>query len=212
VRAAIVANGRLPPVRGLRQVLRQADLVVCADGGLRVVRKVGVTPQVVIGDFDSARRSLLTWARTRGARLLPYPREKDKTDTELAVQYAVRAGANPIDLIGVLGGRIDHLLANIGLLISLAKKRRRSRILHGQAELFLVAPRASIPGRVGDRVSLIPVSATVAGVTTRGLKYPLADSTLRIDATRGVSNEITTLPARVRVRRGWLLVVVEHRS
>jgi thiamine pyrophosphokinase len=193
-------------------VLRQADLVVCADGGLRVVRKVGVTPQVVIGDFDSARPSLLTWARTRGARLLPYPREKDKTDTDLAVEYAVRAGANPIDLIGVLGGRIDHTLANIGLLISLAKKRRRSRILHGQTELFLVTPRASIPGRVGDRVSLIPVSPTVAGVTTRGLKYPLADSILRIDATRGVSNEITTLPARVRVRRGWLLVVVDHRS
>ena len=212
MRAAIVGNGRLPPTRGLRQLLRHTDLVVCADGGLRPMRALGITPQVAVGDFDSASPSLLAWARGRGTRLLAYPREKDKTDSELAIQYAVRAGATTIDLIGVLGGRIDHTLANIALLVALARQRRRARIIHGDTELFLATPRASIPGRVGDRVSLIPLSARVAGVSTHGLKYPLADSTLRIDSTRGISNELTGSPAHVRMRRGWLLVVVEHRS
>lgn len=212
MRAAIVGNGRLPPTRGLRQLLRHAALIVCADGGLRPMRAQGIVPEVAIGDFDSASPSLLAWARRRGTRLLAYPREKDKTDTELAIQYALRAGATTIDLIGVLGGRLDHTLANIGLLVTLARQRRRARIVHGNTELFLATPRASISGRVGDRVSLIPLSARVSGVSTRGLKYPLADGTLRLDATRGISNEITASPARVRTRRGWLLVVVEHRS
>lgn len=211
MRAAIVANGRQPPSRELLRVLRQADLVVCADGGLRVVRRLGVTPHVVIGDFDSASPSLLAWARSRGARLVHYPREKDKTDAELAAEYALRARANPIDLVGVLGGRIDHALANVGLLVALARRRRRARILHGKAELFLATSRSTIPGRVGERVSLIPASPIVSGVTTQGLKYPLANARLRIDSTRGVSNEITSVPARVRVRGGWLLVVTEHR-
>jgi thiamine pyrophosphokinase len=212
MRAAIVGNGRLPPTRSLRQLLRHADLVVCADGGLRPTRALRVTPQVAIGDFDSASPSLLAWARRHGTRLLAYPREKDKTDTELAIQYALRAGASTIDLVGVLGGRIDHSLANIALLVALARQRRRARIVHGETELFLATPRASIPGRVGDRVSLIPLSARVSGVSTRGLKYPLADSTLRVDSTRGISNEITASPASVRTRRGWLLVVIEHLS
>jgi len=212
MRAAIVGNGRLPSTRGLRQLLRHADLVVCADGGLRPMRALRITPQVAVGDFDSASPSLLAWARRRGIRLLAHPREKDQTDSELAIQYALRSGATTIDLIGVLGGRLDHTLANIGLLVALAGRHRRARIVHGDTELFLAAPRASIPGRVGDRVSLIPLSARVAGVSTRGLKYPLADSTLRMDATRGISNEITFAPAHVRTRRGWLLVVVEHRS
>ncbi len=212
MRAAIVGNGRLPPTRGLRQLLRHADLVVCADGGLRPMRTLGFTPQVAIGDFDSASPSLLAWARRRGTRLLAHPREKDKTDTELAIQYALRAGATTIDLIGVLGGRIDHTLANIGLLVALARQRRRARIVHGNTALFLATPRAPIPGRVGDRVSLIPLSARVSGVSTDGLKYPLADSTLRMDSTRGISNEITASPVYVRTRRGWLLVVIEHLS
>ncbi|OLC28405.1 MAG: thiamine diphosphokinase [Armatimonadetes bacterium 13_1_40CM_64_14] len=212
MRAAIVGNGRLPPTRGLRQLLRRADLVVCADGGLRPMRALGITPQVAIGDFDSASPSLLAWARRRGTSLLAHPRQKDQTDTELAIQYALRAGATSVDLIGVLGGRLDHTLANIGLLVALARQRRRARIVHGSSELFLATPHVSIPGRVGDRVSLIPLSARVTGVSTHGLKYPLADSTLRMDATRGISNEITASPAHVRTRRGWLLVVIEHRS
>lgn len=212
MRAAIVGNGRLPATRGLRQLLRHADLVVCADGGLRVMRALGITPEVAVGDFDSASPSLLAWARRRGTRLLAHPREKDKTDTELAMQYALRTGATTIDLIGVLGGRVDHTLANIALLVALARQRRRARIVHGTTELFLATPQASIPGRVGDRVSLIPLSARATGISTHGLKYPLAHSTLRMDATRGISNEITASPAHVRTRRGWLLIVVEHRS
>lgn len=211
MRAAIVGNGRVRPTRAFRDLLRQADLVICADGGVRVVRTAGVTPHVVIGDLDSADPAMLAWARRRGVRFITYPREKDKTDTELAVEHALQVGAEDIDLHAVLGGRVDHALANIGLLIYVAGRGRRARILAGRAELFLADMQSFIPGGVRDLVSLIPLSDAVAGVTTQGLKYPLDDSLLRITSTLGISNEIVSLPASVRVRRGWLLVVVTHR-
>lgn len=211
MRAAIVGHGRVRPTRALRDLLRQADLVICADGGVRVARAAGVTPHVVIGDLDSADTPVLAWARRRGVRFVTHPREKDKTDTELAVEHALQAGAEEIDLHGVLGGRVDHALANIGLLIYVAGQGRRARILDGRAELFLADAQSAIPGGVRDLVSLIPLSDTVAGVTTQGLKYPLDDSVLRITSTLGISNEIVALPASVRVRSGWLLVVVTHR-
>ncbi len=211
MRAAIVGSGRVAPARALRAFLRKADLVICADGGLRAARAAGVTPHVVIGDLDSADTPLLAWARRRGARFITYPREKDKTDTELAVEHALQAGAEDIEMHGVFGGRVDHALANIGLLIHVAGQGRRARILAGRAELFLADTQSSIPGSVRDLVSLIPLSDTVAGVTTRGLKYPLDDSVLRITSTLGVSNEIVAPPALVKVRRGWLLVVVTHK-
>lgn len=210
-RAAIIGNRRLRPSPALRRLLRRADLVICADGGVRAARSLGIVPQVVVGDLDSAGAGSLAWARGRRARLIAHPREKDKTDAQLAVEYALRSGAREIDLLGVLGGRLDHTLANIGLLVYAAGWGCRARILHERTELFLAAARTTIRGRAGDLVSLIPLSATATGVTTRGLKYPLHNDRLRMDATRGISNEMSGPAAVVKVGRGWLLVVVTHR-
>ncbi len=212
MRAVVVGNGSLRPTRALREILARAQLVVCADGGVRAARALGVAPHVVIGDFDSLDAVGLTWARRRGARLIAHPREKDKTDTELAVEYALGAGADELDLLAVLGGRVDHALANVGLLIQVAGQHRRARILHGRTELFLAEGQTPIPGRRGDLASLLPLADSVAGVTTQGLKYPLVDSVLHISTTLGVSNEVSAPPASVSVRRGWLLVVVKRRS
>lgn len=211
MRAAILGNARLRPSPALRRVLRGTDLIICADGGLRAARALRIVPHVVIGDFDSAGAGALAWARRRGARVIAHPRNKDKTDTQLAVEYALDAGAQELDLLGVLGGRWDHALANVGLLVHAAIRGRRARILHARTEFFLATARTVVAGHAGDLVSLIPLSGTVAGITTRGLKYPLANARLRMDSTRGVSNEIIAPPATVSVRRGWLLVVVTHR-
>lgn len=211
MRVAILGNARLRPSPALRRVLRGTDLVICADGGARTARSLGIVPHVVVGDMDSAGAGSLAWARARGARLIAHPREKDKTDAQLAVEYALRAGAREIELLGVLGGRLDHTLANIGLLVYAAGRGCPARILHERTELFLAGARTTIRGRAGDLVSLIPLSAAAAGVTTRGLKYPLRNGALRMDATRGISNEMTGPSAVVKVRRGWLLVVVTHR-
>lgn len=209
--AVVVAGGRPGPGRWWRDLASRADLVICADGGVEAARAHGVVPHMVVGDFDSASASALAWARRRGARLARYPQDKDRTDTEIAVAHALARGAQRLDIVGALDGRVDHGLANVGLLLHAARRRCRARLVRGRTELFVARGRASIPGRAGDLVSLLPLFGPVRGITTTGLRYRLRGGGLRPGSTRGVSNVIVRPPAAVTVREGWLLVVVTHR-
>lgn len=210
MRAAIVAGGRLRDRPGLRARIRRADLVLCADGGLRAARRLGVRPDVAIGDFDSAAPPLLAWARRAGAEIIRHPVEKDKTDAELALDYALARGAREVELFGALGGRVDHLLANVALL--LRGGRARVRIVDGEVELFLAQRRTALGARPGDLVSLLPLSRAAVGVTTSGLKYPLAAAVLREGSSLGISNVVVSAAASVAIRAGDLLVVHTRRG
>ncbi len=210
MRAAILANGRMGS-RHPRPGIRSADIVICADGGLRAARRLGIRPDVAIGDFDSASGALVRWAQVTGAEIVRHARDKDKTDAELALDYALARGARDIDFYGALGGRLDHLLANVTLLANAAARRARLRIVDGPIEAFLARSRTPLDVQVGERVSLIPLSATARGITTRGLRYPLRRGTLRQGSSRGISNEVVSLPASVTVRDGRLLIVVIHK-
>jgi len=208
MRAAILANGRLVGGADLRRRLRRAGVLICADGGLRAARRLGVRPDVAIGDFDSASRALVEWARSAGALIITHPVEKDKTDAELALAYAVKRGAREIEFFGALGGRLDHLLANVGLVLSAAEMGARLRIVDGKTEAFLARPRTELGAKRGDLVSLLSLSRMSSGIMTKGLKYPLRNATLREGSSLGISNEVVSLPASVTVGTGRLLVVV----
>jgi len=208
---AILAGGRLRPAPRLRERLRAARLLICADGGLRTARRLGLRPAVAVGDFDSVSRPLVAWARARGATVVRYPAEKDRTDTELALEYAVRAGAAEVELFGALGGRLDHLLANVALLLRARARGVSVRIVDGEVEAFLATARTPVAGKPGDLVSLLPLSAYVTGITTEGLKYPLHNACLRAGSTLGISNEVVASHPEVRMRRGHLLIVLTRR-
>lgn len=206
--AVIVANGPLLPRRDLTARLRRADLLICANGGLRVARRVGVPPQIVIGDFDSAPAGLLRWAQAHDARLIRHPARKDKSDTELALDAAVEGGAREVEFLGVLGGRVDHTLANVALLVQAEARGVRATIVDGDQKLLLARRATVVPGRRGDLVSLIPMTPTVTGITLTGFRYPLKNATARQGSTRTISNVIDRSPATIRFKRGRLLVVV----
>ncbi len=210
MRAAILANGRPAEGRRLARRIRSADLIICADGGLRMARRLGVAPQVAIGDFDSAPMRWRSWATSVGAAVVRHPAEKDKTDAELALDYAVARGATEVELFGALGGRLDHLLANVALLLNAADRKVRARIVDGVVEAFLARPGVPLTARRGDLVSLLPLTSVTAGVSTRGLKYPLRNATLTQGSSLGVSNVVVSIPASVSAPRGRLLVVVIH--
>jgi thiamine pyrophosphokinase len=209
MRAAILGAGPLHEVSALRARIHRADLVICADGGLRAARRLGLRPHVALGDFDSASRPLLAWARRAGAEIVRHPVAKDKTDAELALGYALARGAREIEFFGALGGRVDHLLANVALLLRAGPARMR--IVDGPVELFLARRRTRLGAHPGDLVSLLPLSRTVTGVTTRGLKFPLTGAMLREGSSLGVSNEVVSRAAAVSVRSGDLLIVHTRR-
>lgn len=168
-------------------------------------------PHVVIGDLDSASTALRAWAARRGARLVAHPAQKDKTDAELALEFAAAQGVRKIEFFGALGGRLDHELANIALLLRARAARITMRIIDGETTAFLAARRTMLPASAGDAVSLLPLSRRVTGVTTSGLLYPLDRATLHEGSTLGVSNVVTGRHPGVRREAGDLLVVVTRR-
>ncbi|HLE77793.1 MAG TPA: thiamine diphosphokinase [bacterium] len=210
--AVIIANGRFRPSAGLREVVAAADVVICADGGLRHARTLGRAPHIVVGDFDSVPPRLLAWAERRGAELRQHPTAKDKTDTELALDAAVAWGARLVDFLAVMGGRPDHALANLFLLVAARRHGVRSRIHDGRRLLFLVESEEVVPGTRGDTLSFLALSDAAEGITTAGLRYPLAGGRLAVGSSLGISNVIESVPARVTVKRGVLLAMLSRRG
>ena len=194
-----------------------AFLVVAADGGWAKAGALGLSPTVLVGDADSLSEEVFAAAAaTPGISVERSRRDKDESDTELAVLAALHRRARRVIVLGALGGkRFDHALANVGLLalpsqgqgaVELLDATTRVRLLRGtaaggdEADLML-------DGLPGDVVSLLPFGAAAEGVTTSGLLYPLRGETLPPGPARGLSNVRTSPTARVSLRAGGLLIV-----
>ncbi len=191
-------------------------LVVAADGGARHAAPLGVTIDAWVGDGDSLDPAGLAALTAAGVPMDRHSPDKDESDTELAVRTALERGADGVVIVGGLGGtRIDHALANIGLLAMDELAGRPAALLDGHSRITIIrapgpggaAVRRALPGRVGALVSLLPFGPGVTGVTTEGLAYPLDDEPLPAGPARGLSNARTAEAAAVTVRSGLLLVV-----
>jgi thiamine pyrophosphokinase len=207
--AVIVASAPDLDIAPYQEHIRAADLLIAADGGALPLLRDGIVPHVAIGDMDSIDAAGLADLEAYGITPQRFPREKDETDLELALLYAAAAGATAIDILGALGGRWDHTLANVALLALPELRERRTRLLADHQTLFLVRDAAVLEGQAGDTVSLIPLAGDAHGVTTRGLRYQLDDATLSYERARGVSNVLLAPPGYVSLREG-LLLVVQH--
>jgi thiamine pyrophosphokinase len=218
--ALILADGDVPPRSELDRAWpgwdTDVDLVIAADGGARHASSLGAPIDLWVGDGDSIGVEALAALEAAGVPIERSPADKDESDTELAIRAAVRLGHAGIVILGALGGpRIDHTLANVGLLAMPELAGRSVTILDGRARIALVrAPGADgrpverqLPGPTGALVSLLPMGDGVEGVTTRGLAFPLADEPLPAGRARGLSNVRTAPDAAIVVRRGLLLVV-----
>jgi thiamine pyrophosphokinase len=206
-RCAIIANGVAPDPETVRYHADQSDLLLAADGGASHALALGLVPQVVIGDLDSLTEDQQARLRKAGTRFVVHPSAKDETDLELALLYAVQQDADPIIVLAALGGRLDQTIGNILLLTMPALAEREVRLVDGSQTAFIVRNEATIAGKSGDTVSLIPLGGEVKGITTSGLAYPLAEGSLPFGPALGVSNEMTGSQARVQVRDGLLLCV-----
>lgn len=209
MRAIVVAGGQSGAEENWSRWVRDGDWILGADGGAALALERGLVPHVVIGDMDSLPAGARTALAARGCRFVEHPRAKDETDLELALTYAAEGGAGEIIVLGSLGGRLDHTLANV-LLLSLPRLAGLAVcIVNGDEVTRLIrgGQSVTIEGEQGDRVSLLPLGGDARGVTTSGLAWSLQDTDLRFGFSRGVSNEMTGAVARVQVREGHLLVV-----
>jgi thiamine pyrophosphokinase len=205
MRALVIAGGDAPAP--IDADLAAADLVVAADSGVGHALALGLPVDLVIGDFDSAAPDDVERAIAAGARVDRHPADKDATDLELALDAARELGADRVTVLGAGGGRLDHLLANLLLVTHDAYADLVIDVLVADTHVTVVRTARQIVGAPGSTVTLLPVGGTARGVSTTGLRWTLTDAELTAASTRGVSNEIVTSPATVRLRRGVLLAI-----
>jgi thiamine pyrophosphokinase len=171
-------------------------------------------PDVVVGDLDSLGPRRVEDFRKAGARIEEHRAEKDETDTELAIRRAARDGADDIVVLGALGGaRVDHALANV-LILADEMIGRGVRLVRGHVTIAALRGGATceLSAGLGALVTLLPLGGDAVGVRTEGLRYALDGGTLRFGSPRGMSNVIESVPARVAIARGILLVIESARA
>ena len=191
-------------------VVPPADVVVAADSGAERAAALGLDIDVLVGDLDSVRPATVAAVDAAGGRVVRHPRDKDATDLELALDLAVELAPARVVVVGGHGGRLDHALATMAALAAAAVPGRRVEAWMGPALVQLTADEVTVAGRPGELVSLVPTGGPVDGVTTTGLRWPLVDAHLPYGSTRGVSNEVSTSPARVTLTGGVVAVVRPH--
>ncbi len=189
-----------PPISG-------NTLIVCADGGSTWAKQWGLTPHLILGDFDSQSTNDYQYWDSKGVSFQSYPPEKDQTDLELAIDYCLSLGIRDIIMVGVWGGRIDHSLGNLELLYRLGTQNIQASIETKQASLKLVCSCLALTVTVGSLISLIPLTSKVSKVTTTGLYYPLDRATLVKGNTLGISNKAVEEEVSISSGEGILLVI-----
>lgn len=218
-RALIFANGPQMDMEAVRMLIRPEDYRVAVDGGLHHLNRLGLLPDLLIGDLDSVESGEIEALEGSQVRIERYPTHKDETDLELAVEAAVRAGCTSLLILGGLGGRLDMTLANIFLLRLPELAGLDARFEDGREEVFLIKSDSAHPpegrlieGQPGDTVSLLPLDGPASGIHTSGLYYPLSGETLFPERSRGISNVMVAPQARVAVETGCLICIHTHQS
>ena len=186
---------------GLLEPINPGDLVIAADGGLRHVVKLGVKPEVILGDFDSLGYI------PDGSEV--FPCEKDDTDAMLAVRYGLKSGYREFIIYGGLDGpRLEHTVANFQTLIFLAEHGARGTLVGcNQIVSVLASGEMLFPDTAKGYVSVFCMGQDAVGVDLEGLYYPMANGTLTAGFPLGVSNRFIGKKAHIRLRSGYLLVI-----
>ena len=229
-RCVIIGAAEIQNYEKIKKYFRNDDYYIYCDAGLKHQARLGVWPDLIIGDFDSYSKAEMERkyqeiknahedslnqnqkqaqaAARKPPELIVLPCEKDDTDTVFAVKEAMRRNFAEFLLVGVIGQRLDHTLANVSILYMLDEAGKQGRILDDYSEMQLVS---GSPVRIDDTCayfSLLNLSGQAEGVTITHAKYPLQDAAIHCEYQYGVSNEV--LPgetAEVTVARGKLLLI-----
>ena len=191
-----------------KKYIKDIDYIVCCDSGIGHARALNLVPDYILGDFDSCKKEDLEYYQKLGVAIKTFPTQKDETDMELGLDFAIELGADDIVIFGGIGSRFDHTLANAHLLLRLLKKGVKARLVNEKNCVELIDHSIVLEGKKGDLVSTIPLSMEVTGITLEGFAYPLTDHTLTIDDDIvAVSNVMLQEKCKISIKTGYLFVI-----
>lgn len=181
---------------------KDGDIVIAADGGYKYLQRAGIKPDIVIGDFDSLGKA------PEGEKIIRLKPEKDVTDTYAAVSEGIKCGYSRFNIYGASGGRIEHTLANIQLIASLAEKNMQASIFDGSTVITAITAKTlRFDSAYNGYISIFAHSDKCTGVCLRGLKYPLENAELNNLFPLGVSNEFLGVESEIVIGNGTAIIV-----
>ncbi len=203
-RCVIVGGAEIKNYELMKNYFSPNDFFIYCDCGLKHEKNFGVSPDLVIGDFDSYTQP------KNFNNVIVLPCVKDDTDTIFAVKEGIKRGFEEFLLVGVTGGRQDHNLGNIYALLMLAMKNKKALIIDDYSEIKIIKPNETEKIKFGWKFfSLINISGTAKGITIKNAKYNLEDAEITPEFQYGISNEVLSSEkdAEVFLKEGYLLLV-----
>lgn len=188
--------------------------IIAVDKGLESLHKLKIIPNHIVGDLDSVDINILeNYINNPDIKIHKYMPEKDYTDTDIALNLAIELQSSNITIIGAIGTRLDHTLANVHILTKALKSNIPCQLIDSNNKIYLIDKQITLEKSkvYGKYISLLPLTSSVRGLTLKGFKYPLDDYTLTIGKSLGISNEITENIATIDLQDG-ILIVIESRD
>lgn len=205
----IVSGGNID-IKFLEEILKNNyDSIVAVDKGLESLYKLEKMPTHIVGDFDSVDNRIIEFYRNKNIPINEYNSEKDFTDTELGLEVAINLNPNKITIVGAIGTRLDHTLANVHILTKCLEKNIECEMIDLHNKVYLIKDKKEIESKnsYGKFFSIIPLTSEVQGIILKGFKYPLNKYTLSVGKSLGISNEIVESLATVEIKSGILIAI-----
>ena len=203
-----IVIGSMPVETELKSIVLSDDVIYCADGGYIEAQKQGITPHIIVGDFDSSPQPY-----DLSAEIVKLPVVKDDTDTYYIARQIVKSGFTSAVFLGVTGGRPDHTFANIQMLKFLAENGVEAKIVDKNSTYTVIKnSEITLPPQENCYFSVFSLDEKSNGVSEYGGKYELSDVELTNDFPIGVSNEFMGKPVTISVEEGSLLIITTKKD
>lgn len=202
--ALIICNGEMPRKKIITHLLKQNPFIICADGGANAAKKLGLVPDVIIGDFDSMNDSVREFYLQNGKTKFIHLRRQSDTDFEKALKLLVRKHFTRVIVIGATGKFTDHTFGNFSILMRYTNLLN-TKFIDAHFMIEKIEKRISFTTRIGSRISLIPFPVA-SGIRTKGLKYQLNDEELKFGDREGTCNVALKKNIFIEVKRGTLFL------
>lgn len=183
--------------------------IIASDKGLEILDKYNIIPNYIIGDFDSIDKNILSkYINNKEIVIRKLNPEKDYTDTHMAIKLSIELNSTDVTILGAIGTRIDHTIANVHILKETLEKGIDCRIVDNRNEIQLINKKTVLEmDKEYKYISLIPLTTKVEEITLRGFKYPLSNATLEVGHSIGVSNEQYDKIAEIDLKSGILIMI-----
>ncbi|MGB4503626.1 MAG: thiamine diphosphokinase [Syntrophaceticus sp.] len=202
----IMTNGEYGRLEWYAEHKGEFEQVICVDGGAGWARKLGITPNWVVGDLDSINDDDRRYMEQSGVQFSCHPSQKDTTDTQISLQLADQLGADEVTIWGGTGPRIDHTLSNLYSAAYFALRGKTVQFDSPALAIYLVKDSLTLSGEIGNTVSVLALGGGAAGVTLEGFQYPLENAEVDSLWQFGISNVIKDKPQVISVVSGILAV------